>query len=161
MSQPDEKLVNQPPQIPNSYAGALFCMSFFIPWYRLCPVFCCLFWFFLRFERWRKRSHLLYFWVVIEICVFISVYFPNSEVGKKICKKKDKTLSNNFVMLESKSFVLEMELPKWNRYQYGNEMKWIPKWELKSINTNMVVSVIFEFDFNRIGSNWKLLLACF
>ena len=63
-------------------------MSFFIPWYRLCPVFCCLFWFFLRFERWRKRSHLLYFWVVIEKCVFISVYFPNSEVGKKICKKK-------------------------------------------------------------------------
>ena len=113
----------EPPLISKSYAGALFCMSFFIPWYRLCPVFCCLFWFFLRFERWRKRSHLLYFWVVIEKCVFISVYFPNSEVETKICKK-DKTLSNNFVMLETKIIFCFRNGIKWNKYQYRIQYLW-------------------------------------
>ena len=39
------------------------------------------------FERWRKRSHLLYFWVVIEKCVFISVV-PQFWSWSEICKKK-------------------------------------------------------------------------
>ena len=61
------------------------------------------------------------------MCFYLCV-FPQSWSWKENLQKKDKTLSNNFVMLESKSFVLEMESNKidtnmgmkWNEYQNGN-----------------------------------------
>ena len=95
-------MCNQPPHIWIYNAGALFCMSFFIPWYRLCPVFCCLFWFFFYVLKDEGNVHICYIFGLSLKYVFLSLCISPILKLKRKSAKKDKTLSNNFVMLETK-----------------------------------------------------------
>ena len=79
----------EPPQISKSYAGALFCMSFFIPWYRLCPVFCCLFWFFFYVLKDEGNVHICYIFGLSLKNVFLSPCIsPILKLERKSAKKR-------------------------------------------------------------------------